>query len=213
MTRDQYNKIVKRRNNATDDIIYKNIVELFITDRFDTIEKKAHFMSQICHESNNITKFIENLNYSSEGLLKNFSKYFTKSTANIYARQPERIANIVYANRMGNGDVKSGDGWKYRGASPIQLTGKEQFRECGKYLGIDLVNNPEFAQDIECGISICGWFWKKKSLNKIIDGLGKDNNISIINYNVEKITRIINGGINGLNERIILYKLCKKILS
>lgn len=220
MNRNQYNQIVKRSDNKNDDIIYKNIAELFITDKFDTIEKKSHFMSQICHESNNIQIFIENLNYSEEGLLKNFSKYFTKDTVKNYAKQPQKIANLVYANRMGNGDVKSGDGWKFRGASPIQLTGRENFTECGKYLGIDLVNNPEFAQTFECGIEICGWFWNTKNLNTIIQKLPKDSDIKIINSektilesNVEVVTRKINGGINGLTNRINLYKFCKNILS
>lgn len=218
MTREQYNKIVKRTDNKSDDILYKNISELFMLDKFDTIEKKSHFMSQICHESRNIQIFVENLNYSVEGLLKIFPKYFNSSTAKLYAKQPIKIANRVYANRMGNGDETTGDGWKFRGASPIQLTGRKAFDECGKYLKIDLINNPEFAQTLECGIDICGWYWKKNNLNRIIEKLPQDSdvtlfnkNITILESNVETVTRIINGGINGLNERILLYKICKNI--
>lgn len=213
MTRDQYNKIVKRVGNTIDDIIYKEINDMFSLNGFNTVEEKSHFMSQICHESNNITRFIENLNYSIDGLLKTFPKYFDKNSAKIYARQPQKIANRVYANRMGNGDEKSGDGWKFRGASPIQLTGKSQFIECGKYLGIDLVNNPEFAQTPECGVQICLWYWTKNNLNKIISNLPKDINDDIILNNVKIVTKIVNGGLNGINERYMLYKFCKNILA
>lgn len=91
----------------------------------NSLERCAHFLGQCAHESGNFTRGRENLNYSAEGLLKIFPKYFTPDLARQYARQPQKIANRVYANRMGNGDEASGDGWKNRGAGPLQLTGEK----------------------------------------------------------------------------------------
>jgi putative chitinase len=212
VTREQYNTIVKRSGNKNDDILYKDIIDLFSTGGFTTIEHKAHFMSQICHESNYITRFVENLNYSAERLLKIFPKYFNRVTAKQYERKPILIANKVYANRMENGDEQSGDGYKFRGASPIQLTGRKGFRLCTDYLKVDLINNPEFAQTIECAISICDYYWTTNNFNKIITNLPKDDDKNLEN-NVKVVTIRVNGGTNGLNERIELYKKCKSVLS
>jgi putative chitinase len=212
MTREQFNIIVKRVGNKNDDILYKDIIDFFSTGGFATIEHKAHFMSQNCHESNYLTRFVENLNYSANRLLQIFPKYFSSVTAKQYARKPVQIANKVYANRMENGDEKSGDGWRFRGASLIQLTGRKNFRLCSTYLKIDLINNPDFAQTIECAIPICDYYWTTNNLNQIISNLPKDDDINLVN-NVKEITKRINGGTNGLNERIELYKKCKSILS
>ena len=168
-------------------------------------------MTQICHESSFLTKFAENLNYSSGRLLKIFPKYFNSVTAKQYAYKPIQIANKVYANRMENGDEKSGDGWKFRGSSPIQLTGRKGFRLCSEYLKIDLVNNPDFAKTIECAIPICDFYWTTNGLNKLIDTLTQDD-INVIDNNVKIVTIRINGGTNGLNDRIVLYKRILKIL-
>ena len=211
MTREQFNIIVKRVGNKNDDILYKDIIDFFSTGGFTTIEHKAHFMSQICHESNFITRFVENLNYSSERLLTIFPRYFNSVTAKQYARKPIQIANRVYANRMENGDEKSGDGWRFRGASPIQLTGRKNYRLCSNYLKVDILNNPDFAQTIECAIPICDYYWTTNNLNQIISKLPKDDDKNLDN-NVRVITMAINGGTNGLDERIKLYKECKMIL-
>ncbi len=108
----------------------------------DTFLRKSHFMGQIEFESD-LKPISENLNYSETALLNFFGKYFTAETAKLYARQPEQIANIVYANRMGNGDTASGDGWKYRGRGFIQLTGKNNYQLLSDYTGTDYVNNPD----------------------------------------------------------------------
>src|SRR5690606_28401440 len=100
-----------------------------------------HFLTQVLHESGNLNTTKENLNYSKEGLLKTLSKYFNNTTAAQYARNPEKIANKVYANRMGNGNEASGDGWKYRGQGYMQLTGKANYQMLSKELGIDFVKN------------------------------------------------------------------------
>ena len=212
MDRSKYNKIVQRYNNTDDDILFKNISEFIVDGGFNSNEHIAHFMSQICHESNLLTDFVENLNYSANRLLAIFPKYFNNITANQYARKPIKIANRVYANRMENGDEKSGDGWKFRGSSPIQLTGRKGFRLCAAYLKIDLINNSDFAHTIECAIPICNFFWTTNGFNKIIDKLSKDSNDEIINNNVKIVTNIVNGGTNGLNERTLLYKKILKIL-
>lgn len=105
-------------------------------------EELAHFMGQCSHESGNFNSVTENLNYSAASLLKGFPKYFNSSNVNAYARQPEKIANRIYANRMGNGDEDSGDGWKYRGMGLIQLTGKWNHEKFA-----DFINNPEIKEN------------------------------------------------------------------
>ena len=100
-----------------------------------TPESASHFFAQCAHESGNFIIFRENLNYSADGLLRIFPKYFDAIKARQYARQPERIANRVYANRMGNGDEASGDGWRYRGRGAIQLTGKNNYRDFADWVG------------------------------------------------------------------------------
>ena len=112
----------------------------FIMEKFgiDNPLRLSHFLSQCAHESGNFKLVRENLNYSADGLRKIFPKYFpTIEVANKYARQPEKIANRVYANRMGNGDEASGDGWKYKGAGFVQLTGKDNYTAFGKAINED----------------------------------------------------------------------------
>jgi putative chitinase len=152
----------------------------------------AHFMGQCHHESNGFTRFSENLNYSAPRLLQIFPKYFNKLTAMQYQRNQQKIANKVYANRMGNGDEASGDGWKYRGRGPLQLTGKNNYIAAGKYLNIDLVNNPDLA--IEYGFEIALWFFR---INNIFE-LCKD----VSNKTIELVTKKVNGGKIGLDHRI-----------
>lgn len=149
------------------------------------------FLAQILHESGGFKYAEENLNYSAEGLIATFKKYFpTLEIANQYARQPEKIANRAYANRMGNGDEASGDGWKFKGRGLIQLTGKDNYEKCGKDIGADLITNPTFlATPMGASIS-AGWFWNSRNLN--IDADRDD---------VLTITKKINGGTKGLDER------------
>lgn len=163
----------------------------------------CHFLAQIIHESGYLRAKVENLNYSSQALSRVFSKYFpSNSIAEEYERQPEKIANRVYANRMGNGDEDSGDGWKYRGRGLIQLTGKDNYKSCGNNLGLDLVNNPDLIiNDPEVNVKTACWFWKKNDLNSLAD---KDD--------ITSITKRINGGINGLTDRKNKLDVCKKVL-
>ena len=109
----------------------------------DTPQREAHFLAQVAHESGGFTRLEENLNYSPAGLLKTFAKYFTPEEATEFAHDGRRIANRVYAGRMGNGDEASGDGWLYRGRGLIQITGRNLYRRCGGGIGVDLENGPD----------------------------------------------------------------------
>ena len=157
----------------------------------DTLLRKAHFLAQVAHESGGLKYSQENLNYSVQGLRSVFGKYFrTTEIAETYARKPEKIASRVYADRMGNGNEASGDGWKYRGRGLIQLTGKENYQKFGQDYNVDCVNNPDLLLDPEWALTSACWFWKKRNLNRYAD----DDDILMV-------TKRINGGINGLNDR------------
>lgn len=158
----------------------------------NTSLRLCHFLAQIIHESGHFKYKSENLNYSAKALRSVFGKYFkTDAIANEYARKPEKIANRVYANRMGNGDEASGDGWKYRGRGLIQLTGKCNYDACGKAIGLDLLCNPDLlTESAEASVLAACWFWNKNNLNQLAD---KDD--------VVTITKRINGGTNGLEDR------------
>lgn len=157
------------------------------------------FLAQIGHESGGLQAVVENLNYSAEGLLKTWPTRFTAATAAACARNPEKIANIVYANRMGN--TAPGDGWKYRGRGPIQITGKNNYLACGKALGLDLVANPEKLEQPEYAARSAAWFWESNGLNALADA-----------DRFTDITRKINGGTNGLEDRKQRYKLALSVI-
>lgn len=163
-----------------------------------TTERMAHFLAQIAHESNQLNTVVENLNYSAEGLLKTFKKYFTPEQAAKYARQPEKIANRVYANRMGNGPEASGDGWKNRGMGLIQITGADNRKAMARdwnVLSVDL-STPDNAVRSAC------WFWWTNILNKKVDA----------GATVQDVTKVVNGGTNGLAEREAYYNVAVKAL-
>ncbi|WP_417832769.1 glycoside hydrolase family 19 protein [Terasakiella sp.] len=160
----------------------------------------AHFFAQIHHESN-LRAISENLNYSAESLRKVFGKYFPSvETANKYARNPEAIANKVYANRMGNGSEESGDGWKYRGRGFIQLTGKENYKLLSNATKTNYLENPDLLLNEADAMVAALWFWNIKNLNLYAD---RDD--------VKEVTRRINGGYNGLAHRTELLNKYKNI--
>jgi putative chitinase len=170
-------------------------------ERFEinTPVRQAAFLAQLAHESGELRHWTENLNYGWQGLLKTFPKYFkSEADARRCERKPELIANRVYAGRMGNGDEASGDGWRYRGRGPIQLTGKDNYRACGTALGIELVNQPELLETPEVGCLAACWFWSSKGLNKVADA-----------GDFVHITQVINGGLNGLKERTAFWERAK----
>lgn len=165
----------------------------------------AHFLAQCGHESNGFKAVLENLNYSAAGLQSIFKKYFTPESAKEYERKPEKIANIVYANRMGNGAQVSGDGWKYRGRGYLQITGKSNYTLLTKYTGIDFIENPELIASSYPLLS-AAWFFHKNELNKIADE-GATNEV------VTKITKRINGGTIGLPDRIKHFNKYNNLLN
>lgn len=171
-------------------------------NNIDTPLRVCHFLAQVIHESGHLRYNKENLNYSASALKSVFKKYFpTDDLANQYARQPEKIANRVYANRMGNGNESSGDGYKYCGRGLIQLTGKNNYTECSKDMKIDIVNNPDLLLVPDYALKSACWFWNKNNLNQYAD---KDD--------ITTITKRINGGLNGIESRKENFNRAKKIL-
>lgn len=163
-------------------------------ERFDisTPERQACFLGQCAHESAGFTALKENLNYSAEGLTKVWPKRFPSlDAAQPYHRNPEKIANKVYADRMGNGDEASGDGFKYRGRGLIQLTGKDNYEACGEALGADLVGDPDQVSSPKFAALSAGWFWDKNKLNQYADS-----------NDMTTLTKRINGGTHGIDDRI-----------
>ena len=159
----------------------------------------AHFLAQCGHESGGFRATQENLNYSAKGLAGIFKKYFpTEAAATPYARQPQKIASKVYANRMGNGTEASGEGYKFRGRGYIQLTGKENYTAFGKSIGEDMTVNPDKVASNYALLS-AAWFFSKNGLHKMADEGASDTVVT-------KITKRVNGGTIGLPDRIKHFK-------
>jgi len=132
--------------------------------------REAAFLATLAVESGELRLMVENLNYSAQRLLQVFPKYFkTAAQANEYGRQPEKIANRVYASRMGNGDEASGDGWRYRGRGVIQITGRSNYRTHGRSVGVDIESNPDLAADPVVAFRIAGAFWQSNNCNRLAD--------------------------------------------
>jgi len=161
----------------------------------------SHFLAQVCHECGKFSVLEENLNYKAESLVSVFPKYFTNTNAPSYAHNKIAIGNRVYANRMGNGNEASGDGYKYRGRGCIQITGKSQYDLCGTGIGLNLLKSPDLLTTPINALMSAGWFWDKHNLNVLAD---KDD--------INSITKVINGGLNGIDDRTSLLNNCKKIL-
>lgn len=159
----------------------------------------AHFLSQVNHESGDMKYIEENLNYSAKRLLQVFPKHFkTLEEAKKYEYKPEKIANKIYANRMGNGgDEASGDGWRYRGRGPIQLTGKNNYILFANWVkNKDIINNPDLIlKDNDLLVLTAFFYWDYRKINNII--IDNANQYEIC----KKVTRAINGGYNGLDDR------------
>jgi putative chitinase len=165
----------------------------------------AHFLAQCAHESMNFKATQENLNYSADGLKKIFGKYFPGNLATNYARQPEKIAARVYANRMGNGDEASKEGYKYRGRGFIQLTGKSNYTEFSKKVKDDILNNPDLVAT-KYPLLSAAWYWNSRSLNHSADKGATDATVT-------EVTKKVNGGTIGLADRLHLFKKYYKLLN
>ena len=173
--------------------------------QINTPIRLAHFLAQCGHESAGFKVAQENLNYSAKGLLGIFKKYFpTEDLAKQYERKPEKIANRVYANRMGNGDEASGDGFKYRGRGFIQLTGKDNYTAFGKSIGVDIASNPELVAT-KYPLLSAAWFFSKNCLKKCDLGAGNDA--------VLAVTKCVNGGTIGLEDRTKHFNEYYQLLS
>jgi len=164
-------------------------------EEINTRLRVCAFLAQIGHESGGLTTVKENLNYGAQGLMNTFKKYFpTMELALQYERQPEKIANRVYANRMGNGPESSGDGWKYRGRGLIQVTGKDGYQGFSNDRGLAFDQVISYLETPDGAAESAVWFWTSRKLNPHAD---KGDMLTI--------TKIINGGTNGLDHRMSLY--------
>ena len=168
-----------------------------------TVDQQAAFIGQCSHECNHFKTLEENLNYRAETLHQLWPQRFaTMEIANAYAHQPSRIANKVYGGRMGNRDEQSGDGFRFHGRGLIQLTGHDSYYHCGQALGVDLVANPDLVATPKYAALSAGWFWSTHNLNAAAAA-----------EDWTKVTKIINGGTFGIEERVALTKHAIAVLS
>ena len=184
---------------------FKFMLQIVSKYNIDEPLRLAHFLAQLAHESGNFTAVVENLNYSSDGLLKTFPKYFKdRATADQYARNPQKIGSRVYANRMGNGDEASGDGFKFRGRGYLQLTGKNNYKAFSAFIGQDCVADPTLVAN-RYPMDSAVWFFDVNKIWDICDkGAGEDV--------VKAVTRKVNGGLNGIDDRLKKFNLYNSLL-
>ena len=197
LTKDQLKQLLPK--NPYIDQWYNALSQLLPDYEINTPQRIASFMAQCAHESGEFTALKENLNYKAITLRKIFPKYFpTDEIANQYASLPnkqEAIANKVYANRMGNGDESSGDGFRYCGRGLIQLTGKDNYTWFAASIGISPDEASEYLQTFEGAAQSACWFWETNNLNQFADS-----------GDILTMTKRINGGTIGLDDRIAHYK-------
>jgi len=192
----ELNKLATKIPQAVLDQI-PSVMEKF---KIDTPLRLAHFLAQCAHESGNFKVTTENLNYSKEGLMKVFGKYFPNEVlAKQYERKPNTIANRVYASRMGNGDENSQDGSKFKGRGFIQLTGKQNYTAFDNVVDDDILANPDLVAT-KYPLLSAAWFWDSRKLNALADKGKTDED-------VKAITKMVNGGTHGLEDRISKFKL------
>lgn len=167
----------------------------------DAPRREAAFLAQVGHESGGLTRWVENLNYSADALVRVWPNRFDPETAGQYARQPEKIANKVYGGRMGNGDEASGDGFRFRGRGLIQLTGRTNYTALAADTGRRLETLPAWLETPEGAAVSALWFWKRNKLNRFVDG-----------DDFQGLTKAINGGLNGYDDRKSRWEAAKKAL-
>jgi len=183
------------------DYWYNALCEILPVYEINTPERVAAWLAQCAHESGYFKFLKENLNYKASSLRATFPKYFTDdATAKAYEKQPEKIANRVYANRMGNGDEASGDGFRYLGRGLIQLTGKNNYTIFAASIDTPLEQIPEYLQTFEGAVQSACWFWEQNNLNKFADS-----------RDIVTMSKRINGGTIGMDDRIMKYEKCLKM--
>jgi len=187
------------------DTVIAQIPDVQSKFEINTPLRLAHFLAQCGHESGGFKAVSENLNYGAKGLMGTFKKYFpTEALANAYARQPEKIANKVYGGRMGNGLEASGEGWKFRGRGYLQITGKSNYSALTKDTGIDFLENPDLIATTY-PLMTAGWFFKKNNLFILCDK-GATREV------VESVTKRVNGGLIGIEDRWKHFQEFNKLL-
>ncbi|HIC7643353.1 TPA: glycoside hydrolase family 19 protein [Serratia liquefaciens] len=182
---------------------YPHLIAAFVEFGITKPAAQAMFIAQVGHESGGFTQTAESLNYTPQGLLATFGKRITVYQSDMLGRtvahpaNQEAIANLVYADRLGN--KSRGDGWKYRGRGLIQITGQDNYRACGTALKLDLLGNPQQLESDANAMRSAGWFWKSR------DCVRNANDI-------EWVTKRINGGTNGLSDRQARYDIARMVL-
>ena len=181
----------KLKGHIPDNVIAQ-IPEVMEKFKIDTAVKLSHFLAQCGHESGGFKVVNENLNYGAKGLLTIFKKYFpTEDKAKLYERKPEKIANLIYGGRMGNGAEATGDGYKFRGRGYIQLTGKDNYTAFGKAINENIIANPDLVAT-KYPLLSAAWFFSKNCLRKCADAS---------DATVLAVTKCVNGGTIGLADR------------
>ena len=203
MNQTQLSKILPRAPAGAAALLTAAMLRFDITKR----EDQAAFIATVGHESTQLTVFQEGLNYSAEALLRVFGKYFTASSAAQFARKPAEIANRVYANRGGNGNEVSGDGWRYRGAGAIQLTFLNNHKACAEYFGIPLDKIGAWLRTIDGAILSAGWFWKVNNISRFVGDFDGASDAVNIGRKTSKV-----GDSNGWPERLRLYNTTLGVL-
>lgn len=199
ITEDKLKRMLPRNHLASEWLDPLN--EMFEKYEINTENRIAAFMAETAYESLDYRVTQENLNYSADALRRVWPYRFDETTAEAYARNPEKIANKVYADRLGNGDEASGDGWKYRGRGIIQLTGKSNYQKFAAYCGKSLDDVVEYLTTKQGALESACWYWKEHGLNEYAD-----------QEDMTTITRRINGGTLGLTERHQYYDRNKEVL-
>jgi putative chitinase len=200
-TEEKLKKCLSKNKNIQE--LYKSLNTVLPKYEINTVDRVAAFLAQCGHESLDFTVLQENLNYGAKGLLGLFKKYFpNEALAKEYERKPEKIANKIYANRMGNGPESSGDGWAHRGRGAIQLTGKLNYQAFANSIGVTLDDAIHYCETMDGAIESACWFWSKNKLNVIAD----KNDIVLL-------TKKINGGTIGLEDRKKHWEHNKEVLA
>ncbi|MCG8910745.1 glycoside hydrolase family 19 protein [Pseudomonas sp. DP-17] len=174
----------------------------------DTPLRMAAFIAQVGHESAQLTRCVESLAYSAQRLAIVWPRCFRSADgsptalAREVAYQPERIANLVYAGRNGNGDEASGDGWRFRGRGLLQVTGRSNYRSVGEGLAQPFVARPQLLAEPRWACRSAAWWWQRNGFNELADGA-----------RFEEITRRINGGVGGLDERVRFWRRAQEVLA
>ncbi len=199
-TQDKFTAIIGKNPYA--DHWYEALCQILPDYDINTVPRVAAFLAQTAHESGNYRAIKENLNYKAESLMRVWPRYFPDmATAKAYEKQPERIANRAYANRMGNGPEESGDGWRYCGRGLIQLTGKSNYERYAESLEISVEEAGEHLTTFEGCVQSAAWFWEANNLNQWAD-----------KGDILTLTKRINGGTLGLDDRIKHYNHAMHVL-